>query len=117
MENKIEEVLNRELREKDFEHAAEAIKGGEENLKNSELVQNLIESYKGKTSSAPFEAIITSAILLSAKELMGTIEALKYTFRMKLTEELQEKVDKGEADKDDLVLALMLASSMGKDKE
>lgn len=115
MENKAEEALNRELREKDFEHAAEAIKGGEGNLKNPELVQSLIEGYKGKTALAPFEVIITSAILLGAKELIGTIEALKYTLRMKLAEELKEKADKGEADKDDLVLALMLAATMGKE--
>lgn len=113
MENKAEEVLNRELREKDFEHVAEAITGGKGTLKNPELVQNLIEGYKGKTASAPFEAIITSAILLNSKELMGTIEALKYTFKMKLAGELKERADKGESNKDDLVLALMLAATMG----
>ena len=115
MENKAEEVLNRELREKDFEHVAEVIKGVEGTLKNPELVQNLVEGYKGKTASAPFEVIITSAILLGAKELVSTIEVLKYTLRMKMAEELKEKADKGEADKDDLVLALMLAATMGKE--
>lgn len=115
MENKAEEVLNRELREKDFEHVAEAIKGGEGTLKNPELVQNLVEGYKGKTALAPFEVIIISAILLGTNELMGIIEALKYTFKMKLVEEFKERADKEKADKDDLVLALMLAATMNKE--
>lgn len=117
MENKAEEALNRELREKDFEHVAEAIKGGEGTLKNPELIQNLIESYKGKTSSAPFEVIITSAILLNPKELIGTIEALKYSFKMKMIEEIKEKVDKGEASNEELISGIILASSIIKDKE
>lgn len=39
------------LEQKNFKDAAEAIKGGKEDgsLTNVELVENLVESYKGKT--------------------------------------------------------------------
>ena len=40
---------------------------------------------------------------------MGVIEALKYTLRIKMMEELKEKADKGEATARDAVAALMLA--------
>ena len=92
-------VLERNLEQKAFENAAEAIKGGKEDssLTNVELVENLVESYKGKTLQAPIEVIITSAIFLNARELMGVIEALKHTLHIKIAEELKEKADKGEA--------------------
>lgn len=117
MENKAEEVLNRELKEKDFKHVTEAIKGGESILKNPELVKNLVEDYKNKTVSAPFEVIITSALLLNSRELMGTIDALKQTLNIKMAEEIKEKIDKGKASEEDLIIGLMLAATMGKDRE
>lgn len=43
---------------------------------------------------------------------MGTIEALKYTLRIKMMEELKEKADKGEATARDAAAALMLAAIM-----
>ena len=51
MEKNEEKVLERNLEQKDFKNAAEAIKGGKEggSLTNVELVKNLVESYKGKT--------------------------------------------------------------------
>ena len=51
MEKNEEKVLERNLEQKHFEDAAKAIKGGKENggLTNVELVENLVESYKGKT--------------------------------------------------------------------
>ena len=60
--------------------------------------------------------IVTSAIFLDAKELIGTIEALKHTVQMKIVEELKAKADKGEATAEDAMLALMIAMSnkMGK---
>ena len=119
MEKNKEKVLERNLEQKAFEKAAIAIKGGKENggLTNVELVENLVEGYKGKTVLAPIEAIITSVIFLNAKELMGTIESLKHTLHVKMLEELKEKVDKGEATAEDAMTALMLAAIMKKESE
>ena len=114
MEKNEKNVLERNLEQKAFEDAAKAIKGGKESgsLSNVELVENLVESYKGKTVQAPFEVIITSAVFLNAIELMGTIEALKHTLHAKIAEELKEKANKGEATAKDAMTALMLAAIM-----
>ena len=114
MEKNEEKVLERNLEQKDFKNAAETIKGGKEggSLTNVELVENLVESYKGKTVQAPIEVIVTSAIFLNVRELMGTIEALKHTLHIKMAEELREKADKGEATAKDTMAALMLAAIM-----
>ena len=119
MEKNEEKVLERNLEQKHFENAAKAIKGGKESgsLINVELVENLVESYKGKTVQAPVEVIVTSAIFLNVRELMGTIEALKHTLHIKMTEELREKADKGEATARDAMAALMLAAIMKKESE
>ena len=120
MKKNEKDVLERNLEQKAFENAAQAIKGGKESssLTNVELVENLVESYKGKTVQAPIEVIVTSAIFLNVRELMGTIEALKHTLHIKMTEELREKADKGEATARDAMAALMLAAIMGgKSKE
>lgn len=119
MEKKEEKVLERNLEQKHFENAVEAIKGGKENggLTNVELVENLVESYKGKTVQAPVEVIVTSAIFLNVRELMGTIKALKHTLHIKMAEELKEKADKGEATAEDAMAALMLAAIMKKESE
>lgn len=113
MEKNEEKALERNLEQKHFKNAAEAIKGGRDgSLTNVELVKNLVESYKGKTVQAPIEVIVTSAIFLNARELVGTIEALEYTLRIKMMEELKEKADKGEATARDAAAALMLAAIM-----
>lgn len=119
MEKNEEKVLERNLEQKHFENAAKAIKGGKESgsLTNVELVENLVESYKGKTVQAPVEVIITSAIFLNVRELMDIIEALKYTLHIKMAEELREKADKGEATARDAMAALMLAVIMKKESE
>ena len=112
-------VLERNLEQKAFENAAEAIKGGKESgsLTNVELVENLIESYKGKTVQAPIEVIVTSEIFLNARELMGVIEALKHTLHVKIAEELKEKADKGEATAKDAMSAIMLAAILNKESK
>lgn len=119
MEKNEKKVLERNLEQKHFEDAAKAIKGGKENsgLTNVELVENLVESYKGKTVQAPVEVIVTSAIFLNVRELIGTIEALKHTLHIKMAEELKEKADKGEATARDAMAALMLAAIMKKESE
>lgn len=119
MEKNEEKVLERNLEQKHFENAAKAIKDGKESgsLTNVELVENLVESYKGKTMQAPVEVIITSAIFLNVRELMGIIEALKHTLHIKMAEELREKADKGEATAKDAMAALMLAAIMKKESE
>lgn len=121
MEKNEEKVLERNLEQEHFEDAAIAIKGGKENgdLTNVELVENLVESYKGKTVQAPIEVIITSAIFLNMRELMGVIEALKYTLHVKKNDRGVErkKADKGEATARDAIAALMLAVTMKKESE
>ena len=111
-----EKILERNLEQKAFENAAQAIKGGKESssLTNVDLVENLVESYKGKTVQAPFEVITTSAVFLNAIELMGVIEVLKHNLHIKIAEELKEKADKGEATAEDAMAALMLAAIMKK---
>ena len=119
MEKNEEKALGRNLEQKHFENAAEAIKGGKESgsLTNVKLVENLVESYKGKTARTPIEVIVTSAKFLNAKELISVIEALKYTLHVKMVEELKEKADKGEATAEDAMAALMLAAIMKKESE
>lgn len=116
MENQEKTALDRALKEQHFEDAEKAIKGGEEtgSLKNPELVKGLIEGYKGKTIQAPIEVIVTSSIFLNAREIMGTIEALKHTLNIKMVEELKAKAEKGEATAEDAMAALMLAAIMDK---
>ena len=112
-------VLERNLEQKHFENAAKTIKDGKESgsLTNVELVENLVESYKGKTVQAPIEVIITSAIFLNARELVGGIEALKHILHVKMAEELKEKADKGEATVRDAMAALMLVAIMNKESK
>ena len=114
-----EKILERNLEQKAFENATEAIKDGKESgsLTNVELVENLVESYKGKTVQAPFEVIITSVVFLNAIELMGVIEVLKHNLHIKIAEELKEKADKGEATAKDAMTALMLAAIMKKESK
>lgn len=111
MENQEKTTLNRVLKEQHFKNAEVAIKGGEEtgSLKNPELIKKLVEEYKGKTIQAPLEVIITSAIFLDTRELIGTIEALKDLVQTKTMEELKDRADKGESTRKDALLALMLA--------
>ena len=54
---------------------------------------------------------------INARELIGVIEALKYTLRVKMAEELKEKADKGEATAEDAMAALMLAAIMKKESK
>lgn len=119
MEKNEKNVLDRNLEQKHFENAAEAIKGGKEsgNLTNVELVENLVESYKGKTVQAPVEVIVTSAIFLNARELIGTIEALEHALHIKMVEELKEKASKGEVTAKDAMSAIMLAAILKKESE
>ena len=98
MKENEKEVLERNLEQKAFKNAAEAIKGGKKsgNLTNVELIENLVESYRGKTVEAPIEVILTSAIFLSAEELIGIIEPLKSVIHTKILEKLREKRQTGE---------------------
>lgn len=119
MEKNEKNVLERNLEQKAFENAAEVIKGSKksDSLTNVELVENLVESYKGKTVQAPIEVIVTSAIFLNARELTGVIEALKHVLHVKMVDELKEKADKGEATAEDVMTALMLTAIMKKESK
>ena len=117
MENQEKNALDRMLESKHFEDAMKAIEDGKKSgsLVNAELIEDLVEKYKGKTIQAPLEVIITSAVFFNAREIMGVIEALKHTLHMKIVEELKDKADKGEATAEDAMAALMLAAIMGKE--
>lgn len=86
MKNQEKTYLNRVLREQQFKNAEEAIKGGEKtgDLKNPELVKELIKVYKGKTVESPVEVIMISAIFLDANELIGIIEVLENLIQVKI---------------------------------
>ena len=114
-----EKVLERNLEQKAFENAAQAIKGGKESgsLTNVELVENLVESYKGKTMQAPIEVIVTSAIFLNARELMGTIEALKSTLHVKMVKEFREIASKEKLTAKDAMSAIMLAAILNEESK
>lgn len=115
MEKNKEDVLERNLEQKHFEDAARAIKSGKKSgdLTNVELVENLVESYKGKTVEAPIEVIMTSALFLNARELMGTMDVLKRTLHVKMVEELERKLDKGEeVTEEDVKTAFFLVATM-----
>lgn len=119
MKEKEQNPLERKLDEQSFENAAKAIKGGKEKggLTDVELVENLVESYKGKTAQTPVEVIVVSAIFLNVEELVVTIEALKHTLHMRIVEKLREKADKGEATAKDAMAALMLAAITKEESE
>lgn len=114
-----EKVLERNLEQKAFENAAEAIKGGKESgsLTNVELVENLVESYKGKTVQAPIEVIVTSAIFLNARELIGTIKALEHALHTKMAEEFREIASKEELTAKDAMAALILATILNEESK
>ena len=105
-------VLERNLEQKAFKNAAKVIKDGKEsgNLTNVELIENLVESYRGKTVEAPIEVILTSVIFLNAGELLGVIESLKSIIHTKMLEKLREKADRGEATIKDTIATLMLGA-------
>lgn len=108
--------LERKLKQEHFEHVAKAIKGGKESgsLLNIKLIEDLIESYKGKTIQAPLEVITTSSLLLDVKEIVGVIEALKFTIQIKMAKEIKEKIDKKEITEEDIMDAIMIAEIMNK---
>lgn len=116
MEKNEGKVLERNLEQKVFEDATKAIESGKEDgsLTNVELVENLIESYKGKTVQAPLEVIMISATFLNARELTGLIGALKVIHRIKMVKEI---VSKGEVTAKDAMDALILAAIMKKESE
>lgn len=119
MEKNEEKVLERNLEQKAFENAAQVIKGGKESgsLTNVELVENLVESYKGKTVQAPIEVIVTSAIFLNARELIGTIKALEHTLHIKMVEEFREIASKEELTAKDAMSAIMLAAILNEESK
>lgn len=112
MKNQEKITLNRVLKEQHFENAKKAIEGGKKSgaLKNPELNEELIEKFKGKTIQAPIEMIITSAIFLEAREIIGVIEVLKNIFKNKVIDELKVKAEKGEVTEEDVMLSLLLAT-------
>lgn len=114
-----EKIMERNLEQKAFENAAKAIKGGKEDnsLTNVELVENLVKDYKGKTVQAPIEVIVTSAIFLNARELIGTIKVLEYALHTKMAEEFREIASKEELTVKDAISAIMLAAILNEESK
>ena len=117
MKNQEKDTLDRVLKKQHFEIAKKAVEGSKKSgtLKNPELNEELIEKFKGKTVQAPIEAIITCAIFLEAREIIGVIEVLKHTFKTKVAEELKAKFEKGEVTAEDVKAALLLAATMNEE--
>ena len=94
MEKKNESILDRKLRDCDFENVAEAIEGGKESksLKYAELVENLVSQLKGKDVHAVVEIISTIGILLDVKEVAAMMECFKTLMLQKMTKELLIKL-------------------------
>ena len=117
MKNQEKDTLDRVLKEQHFELAKIAVEGSKKSgtLKNPELNEELIEKFKGKTVQAPIEVIITCAIFLEAREIIGVIEVLKHTFKIKVAEELKAKFEKSEVTTEDVKAALLLAATMNEE--
>ena len=116
MEKKNENVLDRKLRDCDFENVAVAIEGGKESksLKYAELVENLVSQLKGKDVHAVVEIISTIGILLDVKEVAATMECFKVLMLKKMTKELLNKAERKDSTTQDVVAALMLKALMEK---
>lgn len=117
MEKKNESILDRKLRDCDFEDVAVTIEGGKESklLKYAELVENLVSQLKGKDVHAVVEIISTIGILLDVKEVAATMECFKVLMLKKMTKELLNKAERKESTTQDVVAALMLKALMEKD--
>lgn len=117
MGKKNESILDRKLRDCDFENVAEAIEGGKESksLKYAELVENLVSQLKGKDVHAVVEIISTIGILLDVKEVAAMMECFKVLMLKKMTKELLNKAERKESTTQDVVAALMLKALMEKD--
>lgn len=111
-------ALDRALKEEHFEDAKKAIEGGKKSggLKNPKLIEELMEKFRGKTVETPIEVIVTSAIFLNSREILGTIEVLKHTLKTKVAEELKSRASKGETTMEDLLrLAALLKAKSEED--
>lgn len=117
MEKKNESILDRKLRDCDFEDVAVTIEGGKESklLKYAELVENLVSQLKGKDVHAVVEIISTIGILLDVKEVAATMGCFKVLMLKKMTKELLNKAERKESTTQDVVAALMLKALMEKD--
>ena len=116
IEKKNESILDRKLRDCDFENVAVAIEGGKESksLKYAELVENLVSQLKGKDVHAVVEIISTIGILLDAKEVAAMMECFKVLMLKKVVGMLKSAEKEGSTAQD-VVAALMLKALMGKD--
>lgn len=116
MEKKNESVLDRKLRDCDFENVAKAIKGGKESksLKYAELVENLVSQLKGKDVRAVVEIISTIGILLDVKEVVIMMEYFKALMLKKVVVTLKS-AEKGGSTAQDVLASLMLKAIMEKD--
>lgn len=116
MEKKNESILDRKLRDCDFENVAEVIKDGKESksLKYAELVENLVSQLKGKDVHVIVEIISTIGLLLDAKEVAAMMECFKVIVLKKVIGMLKSAEKEGSTAQD-VLASLMLKAIMGKD--
>lgn len=116
MEKKNESILDRKLRDCDFENVAEAIKDGKESksLKYAELVENLVSQLKGKDVHVIVEIISTIGLLLDAKEVAAMMECFKVIVLKKVVGMLKSAEKEGSTAQD-VLASLMLKALMEKD--
>lgn len=110
MEKKMKEsILDRKLRDCDFENVAVAIEGGKKSksLKYAELVENLVSQLKGKDVHAVVEIISTIGILLDAEEVAAMMGCFKVL--------MLKSAEKGGSTAQDVLASLMPKAIMGKD--
>lgn len=116
MEKKNENVLDRKLRDCDFEDVAVVIEGGKESksLKYAELVENLVSQLKGKDVHAVVEIVSTIGILLDVKEIAAMRECFRVLMLKKVVGMLKS-AEKGGSTAQDVLASLMLKAIMEKD--
>lgn len=116
MEKKNENVLDRKLRDCDFEDVAVVIEGGKESksLKYAELVENLVSQLKGKDVHAVVEIISTIGILLDVKEMAAMRKCFRVLMLKKVVGMLKS-AEKGGSTAQDVLASIMLKAIMEKD--
>ena len=98
------------LKEEMFRDARTAIEGGiaSGDLKNPELVRNLVENFRGKTEAAPIEVISVCTLFLSPEILYSVMQSVKGLMRVRAIGELKAKVKEGNIRDEDIARCLAL---------
>lgn len=106
-----ENSLERPLSEKSFEIARTVIEDSKKDKSATypELLENLVNSFKGKTIQGPTEVILFCSVFLDARELVAVIKTLESDIPRKIAEEVEDKAAKGEPINPSLISAVLEA--------